>query len=96
MNKQKTINRQIVSWKFLFEAHKFTIKNNLRNTDWIVDLFPQEKSAEHMAKINTLNYVSVSGAFPSLSWKRYQKFINVYEAFHKYINFLSIAYFPRA
>ena len=58
MNKQKTINRQIVSWKFLFEAHKFTIKNNSRNTDWIVDLFPQGKSAEHMAKINTLNYLS--------------------------------------
>ena len=53
MNKQKTINKQIVSLRFLFETHKFTIKSNSRNTDWIVDPFPQVKSAEQIAKINT-------------------------------------------
>ena len=38
---------------FNSKTHKFTIKSNSRNTDWIMDLFPQVKSAEHMAKINT-------------------------------------------
>ena len=33
---------------FYSKTHKFTIKSNSRNTDWIVDLFPQVKSAEHM------------------------------------------------
>ena len=37
----------------LFQTHKYTIKSNSRNTDWIVDLFQQVKSAEHIAKINT-------------------------------------------
>ena len=57
MNKQKTINRKQYTDKLFLEnfyskTHKFTIKNNSRNTDWIVDLFPQVKWAEHMAKVN--------------------------------------------
>ena len=59
MNKQKTTNRQTVAWKL------FTVKSNSRNDDWIVDPFPQVKSAEHMAQINTKNIYLKSGAFPN-------------------------------
>ena len=38
---------------FYSKTHKFTVKSNSRNTDWIMDLFPQVKSAEHMTKLNT-------------------------------------------
>ena len=47
-NKQKLFLENFYS-----KTLKFTIKSNSRNTDWIVDLFQQLKSAEHMAKINT-------------------------------------------
>ena len=52
MNKQKTIKKLFLE-NFYSKTNTFTIKSNSRNTDWIVDLFPQVKSAEHMAKINT-------------------------------------------
>ena len=45
-NKQKLFLENFYS-----KTLKFTIKSNSRNTDWIVDLFPQVKSAEHMAKL---------------------------------------------
>ena len=71
MNKQKTINRQIVYSK----TRKCTVKSNSRNTDWIVNPFPQVKSAEHMAKINIKIICIRSGAFPNFSWKLYQKYV---------------------
>ena len=39
------------------------VKSNSRNTDWIVDLFPQVKSAEQMAKLNLIS-VSDRAHFP--------------------------------
>ena len=54
-----------------FSTEKFTVENNSRNTDWIVDRFPQVKSAELIAKINTK--CLKSGAFPNFSLKLYQK-----------------------
>ena len=50
-----------------FSTNKFTVKNNSRNTDWIVDRFPQVKLAELMAKINTKGLKS--GAFPNFFLK---------------------------
>ena len=81
---------------FYSETHKFTVKSNSRNTDWIVDPFPQVKSAEHMATINTKIICLRSGAFPNFSWKLYQKYIKRLWNIYKYINFLSITYFPWA
>ena len=45
--------KQLFLENFYLKTHKFTIKSNSRNTDWIMDLFPQVKSAEHMAKLKT-------------------------------------------
>ena len=78
------------------KTHKFTVKNNSRNTDCIVDPFPQVKSAEYMAKINTKIICLRLGAFPNFSWKLYQKYIKRLWNIYKYINFLSITYFPWA
>ena len=82
MNKQKTMNRQIATWNFLFENPE------------VQDPFPQVKSAEHMAKINTKIMCLRSGAFPNFSWKLYQKYMKRLWNIYKYINFLSITYFP--
>ena len=46
MNEQTENNKRTnFSLKFYSKTHKFTVKNNSRNTDWIVALFPQVKSA---------------------------------------------------
>ena len=65
---------------FYSKTHKFTIKSNSRNTDWIMDLFPQVKSAKHMAK---LNLVSVSDRvhFPIYLENSIKNLENVYETF---------------
>ena len=49
-----------------------------------------------MAKINTKIICLRSGAFPNFSWKLYQKYIKRLWKIYKYINFLSITYFPWA
>ena len=49
LNEQWRINN-LVTWKFLFKTHKLILKDNSRNTNWIVDQFTQVKLAEHMAK----------------------------------------------
>ena len=76
-----------------------SIKSNSRNTDWIVDPFTQlthVKSVEHMGKINTKSVSTESGAFPNFSLKLHQKPIKRLWNIYKYINFLSITYFPWA
>ena len=62
-------NRQIVYFveNFHSKTHKFTVKSNSRNTDWIVDPFAQVKSAEYGAKINNKIVCLRSGAFPIFS-----------------------------
>ena len=64
MNKQKTTETdKLFLENFYSKTHKFTIKSNSRNTDWIVDLFPQVKSAKHMAKLYLIS-VSDRAYFP--------------------------------
>ena len=63
MNKQTENNKQTNCFlKILFENPNVFLKSNSRNTDWFVDSYPQVKSAEHVAKIN-----SRSGTFPNFS-----------------------------
>ena len=51
MDEQTENNKKMFLENFYSKTNTFTIKSNSRNTDWIVDLFPQVKSAEHMAKL---------------------------------------------
>ena len=98
MNKPTENNKQTNCFLKIFiqKLISFTVKSNSRNTDWIVDRFPQVKSAEYMAKINTKIICLRSGAFHNFSWKLYQKYIKRLWNIYKYINFLSITYFPWA
>ena len=66
MNKLKTIDREAVSWKFLFKVQKVNPLNNSENTIWIVDPFTEVKSARHMAKFNTKS-ISNQGTFCNFS-----------------------------
>ena len=89
MNKQTENNKQTNCFlKILFENPNVFLKSNSRNTDWFVDSYPQVKSAEHVAKIN-----SRSGTFPNFSWELYQKYIKRLWNIYRYINVLSIPYF---
>ena len=84
MNKQTENNKQKNCFLKLFysKTHKFTVKSNSRNTDWIVDSYPQVKSAEHMAKINTKIICLRSGTFPNFFFENSIKNIKkVYETF---------------
>ena len=64
MDEQTENNKKMFLENFYSKTNTFTIKSNSRNTDWIVDLFPQVKSAEQRAKINTLISVSDRAHFP--------------------------------
>ena len=46
MNIDKTIVREIINRKILFETHNFILKSNSRNTNWVVDPSTQVKAAE--------------------------------------------------
>ena len=84
MNEQTENNKQT---NCFLKIHKFTVKSNSR-THWLdrQDPFPQVKSAEHMAKINTKIICLRSGAFPNFSWKLYQKYIKRLWNIYKHIN----------
>ena len=80
MNKQTENNKQKNCFLTLFysKTHKFTVKSNSRNTDWIVDSYPQVKSAEHVAKINTKIICLRSGTFPNFFLKTLSKISKKY------------------
>ena len=80
MNKQTENNKQTNCFLKLFysKTHKFTINSNSLNTDWIVDSYPQVKSAEHVAKISTKIICLRSGTFPNFSWKLLKKYLKNY------------------
>ena len=62
LNKLKTIDREAVSWKFLFKVQKVNPLKQFGTTIWIVDPFTQVTSAKHMAKFNTKS-ISNQGTF---------------------------------
>ena len=68
MNKQTEINKHTNCFLNVFysKTHTFTVKSNSINTDWIVDSYPQVKSAEHVAEVDTKIICLRSGAFPNL------------------------------
>ena len=96
MNKQTENNKHTNCFLNVFysKTHKFTVKSNSINTDWIADSYPQVKSAEHVAKIDTKIICFRSGTFPNFSWKINQKCIKRLWNIYKYINILSITNFP--
>lgn len=52
------MDREAISWDFLFKILKFILESNLRNTRWIVDPLMQLEwleSAEHMDKYSAQN-----------------------------------------
>ena len=53
INKLKTIDREAVSWNYLFKIVKVILQSNSHNTIWFVDPSTEVKSAQHMVKLNT-------------------------------------------
>ena len=88
MNKQTENNKHTNCFLNVFysKTHKFTVKSNSSNTDWIVDSYPQVKSAEHVAKIDTkiMSQIGHISQFflknPSKMYKTSMKHLEV----HKY------------
>ena len=95
MNKQTENNKHTDCFLHVFysKTHTFTVKSNSINTDWIADSYPQVKSAEHVAKIDTKIICLRSGTFPNFSWKIHQECIKRLWNIYKYINILSLTYF---
>ena len=95
MNKQTENNKHTNCFLNVFysKTHTFTVKSNSINTDWIVDSYPQVKSAEHVAEIDTKIICLRSGTFLNFSWKIHQKCIKRLWNIYKYINILSITNF---
>ena len=69
MNKQTENNKHTNCFLNVFysKTHTFTVKSNSIKTDWIVDSYPQVKSAEHVAEIDTKIICLRSGTFLNFS-----------------------------
>ena len=79
------MDREVISWDFLFKILKLILQSNLRNTRWIVDLLMQLEwleSAKHMDKYSAQNTFQI-GVNAAISLKHLLKKKNVYVFFEK-------------
>ena len=72
VNEQTENNKQTNCFLKILIRKPIRLPLKAIHTDWIVDSYPQVKSAEHVAKINTKVVWLRSGTFPNFSWKLYQ------------------------
>ena len=79
------MDREVISWDFLFKILKLILQSNLRNTRWIVDLLMQLEwleSAKHMDKYSAQNAFQI-GVNAAISLKHLVEKKNVYVFFEK-------------